>query len=233
MRNVYRLIVLALGLLPPLSFVALQELSAANLVDLCAMECNSVASGLDLLSLFAFILFTPALLILFLGTMEARESGPRTAGLVILLFSFYGWIFIPGWGLFSGGSAFVQPIAFLLPVLLVLGLGYFVVTARTPKMIVLVLLAALLLTVLLLATGYPPPGTATQYSCSETAIVNASSPIIEYANACSPYQVALSGSGFPSEYTLWVAVFAAFAALIDIVFVGSYRMAKVSTAEAH
>jgi hypothetical protein len=168
---------------------------------------------------------------LFLATMEARGSGPRTAGLVILLLSFYGWIFVPGWGLFAGGSP-VQPVAFLLPVLLMLGMGYLVATARTPKMIVIVLVAALLPTALLLATGYPPSGTGTQYSCSEVAVVNASSPFIQYTNVCSPYQVALSGPGFPSEYALWVTVFASVAVLVDIFFIGSYRMVKVSPAEA-
>ncbi len=232
MRNFYRLIVLALGLLPALSFVTLQELSAANLVNLCAMECNSVASGLDLLSLFAFILFTPALLILFLGTLEQRETGLRTLGLAILLLSFYGWFFIPGSGLFTSSNAFVQPLLFLLPVTLIVGLGYLVATARTPRAIVIVLLAALIPTALLLAAGYPAPGLGTQYSCSETTVVNASSPFPEYTNVCSPYRVILAGPGFPSEYVLWVTVFASFAALVDIVFVGSYRMTKVSTEEA-
>jgi hypothetical protein len=151
---------------------------------------------------------------------------------VILLLSFYGWIFVPGWGILAGGGPFIQPVEYFLPVLLMLGMGYLVETARTPKTIVLVLLAALLPTALLLATGYPSPGTGTQYSCSEVALVNASSPFAQYTNVCSPYQVTLSGPGFPSEYALWVTVFASFAALVDIFFVGSYRMVKASTAEA-
>jgi hypothetical protein len=219
-----------MGLLPPLLYVTLQELAAAKLVDLCALECDSVPANLDFYSFFAFLLFTPALLILFLGTLEKHETGIRTAGLAILLLSFYGWFFVPGSGLFTSSNPFVQPLLLLLPVLLIMAMGYLVATARTPKVILIVLLAALLPSALLVAVGYPAPGMGTQYSCSETTIVNASSPFPVTTNVCTPYQVTLAGPGFPSEYVLWVTIFAVVAAIADIVFIHSYRSGRARPA---
>lgn len=227
MRAVYRLSILALGLLPPVLYVALQEFAAAKLIDLCAMECDSVPANLDLYSFFVFILFTPALLIFFLGTLEERETGIRTLGLAILLLSFYGWFFVPGPSLFTSSNPFVQPVSFLLPVLLIMAMGYLIATARSPRVIVIVLLAALLPTALMQAAGYPAPGIGTQYSCSETTVVNASSPFPVSTNVCSPYQVTLAGLGFPTEYVLWVTVLAVVAAFVDIVFVHSYRSGRL------
>jgi hypothetical protein len=226
MRAAFRYSILALGLLPPFLWVALEELSAANLIDLCANECGSVPANLDLFSLFAYILFTPALLVLSLGTLEERETGLRTAGLGVLLLTFYVWIFAPGLILSVSGDAFLRPVTILLPALLTMAMGYLVTTARTPKLIAFVLLAALIPTVLMIATGYPPPGVGTQYSCSETTIVNASSPYPQYANVCSPYQVPLPGPGFVNAYALWVTALATVTVVADIVFIHSHRTEK-------
>jgi hypothetical protein len=226
MRAVYRLSTLFMALLPPLLYVTLQELAAAKLVDLCALECGSVLASLGFYSFFAYILFTPALLILFLGTLEKHETGTRTAGLAILLLSFYGWFFIPDSGVFTSSDPFVQPLLFLVPMSLIMAMGYLVATVRTPKVILIVLVAALPPAGLLVAAGYPPPGIGTQYSCSETTVVNASSPFPATTNVCTPYQVTLAGPGFPSEYVLWVTIFAAAAAIADITFIHSYRPEK-------
>ena len=224
MRTVYRALVLAIGLLPPLVYVVIQELGTANLVDLCEFGCGSVWSSLDLLSIIAYLLFTPGFLILFLGSLEKRETGTRTAGLAILLLSFYGLFFFgSGSGLFAGGNEYVQPLLLLLPATLMMGLGYLVATARTAKVIVIVFLAALLGTGLLLVAGYPHPIIGTQYSCSQTEVVNASSPFPVYIDVCTPYSVALPGPGLASDYVVWLTIFAAIAAIADAVFIQSYR----------
>lgn len=224
MRTAYRLSLLTMGLLPPLLYVAFQELAAAKLVDLCAMECDSTPANLTLLSFFAFIFLTPALLITFLGTfLVLPASGKRIAGLAILLVSFYILLFAPSPSPLASNNPFVQPALVLFPLLLVMGMGYLFATARTPRVIVAVLLVALIPATLAVVAGFPAPGSATQYSCSETTVVNATSPFPEYTNACSPYQATLAGPSFPSDYAFWVTISAVVAAVVGIVFFHSYR----------
>jgi hypothetical protein len=215
---------LFVGLLPPAALTVVSELGAAKLVDLCEIGCGSPFSAIQFFSLFAYALATPLILLAYISTYARSASIPRylALGAVLLVSYLYLWSPEIGSVLNFSSNPFLQPPLLLSSVVLELSLGYIMATSKTAMMPLVVVIFALLGGAFVSLAGVHSGMYGTATSCSQSEILNASSPK-GYTLSCSSYLTPPGPLGFAYGAILALLPVACVAALFDLFLVHSYR----------